>query len=176
MIKSLISLIGIIILVLFQINFFSVFGLAPYINFILIIAVLISIYKGYRSSLIFCVISGVLLDFYSSFGFGSFTIALIVPIVVMFYIFRKLLAHRSIYTLVLVMIVSTVIFHLIFWSLVNLQYWLNWSKFNIGWSTTYLTQVGMQLITHSILAVIFYFSARFINNKIRANFFISEQI
>lgn len=174
MIKISVNFILIILLVLFQINFFSAYSPAPFINFVLMAAVLISIYKSFRTGLIFCLIAGAVLDLYSSFGFGCFIISLITPVVMIYYIFRKLLAHHSIYTVILVMIVSTVVFNLIFWLIVNLEYWLGWSSFTISLASRYFIKIVIQVITHLILTLVFYFLAKIINTKIRSKFFISE--
>jgi hypothetical protein len=176
MIRTIFAIIVAILLVLFQVSFFNAFDAAPYIHFILIATVLIATLQSYRNGFMFAVLSGLLLDLYSPFSFGSITISLLIPIIIIYYLFRKLLAHKSVYTLMLVMAISTLAYHTTFLLLINTAYWFNWNNLTIDLSIRYVQLVVAQLVIHTVLVILLFAAMRFVNRKFRARFFISERI
>ncbi|MFA6098443.1 MAG: hypothetical protein WCV50_00600 [Patescibacteria group bacterium] len=163
-----------ILIALFQISFlfeFNIFN--QYLNLIVLMVVLFSILKDYKTALIFAIISGLVLDIYSPFSFGIITLSLAATVPVMHVIFIKFIAHKSIFTLILAIIVSLLVYNLVLWSFTNIFYWLGWNDFTIKLNPSYLNNLIIQLAFQIILMSIIYFSLKFIKTKFRNKFIFS---
>jgi rod shape-determining protein MreD len=176
MIKKIFFIIGVILLGLLQVSFFNSFEMIRYYtNIVLVLAILITVTIGYQRGLLFAILTGLLLDCFSSFSFGTITVALLIPIVVIYYIFRKWLAHKSIYSLMLVIILSTLIYNLLLWLLTNTFYWLNWSDLAITFNYRFISMIGGQLIGNITIVVLLYLIVSLVLQKIKSRFLISFQ-
>jgi hypothetical protein len=177
MIKKTLFVLITILFTLFQISFISQFAsLALYCNCVLILTVLISTLGNFKLGFAFAIISGFVLDLYSSFNFGIITVSLLSSIIIMYYLFRKLLARKSVYSIILVMAISTIAYHLIFLATTNIMFWFNWSDIVSVINKQYANIIIIQLVVHSLLIASVYWIIHLVNRKIRSRFIIGEHI
>jgi len=177
MIKKTFLLLILIFLALWQISFFSEFyTVKNYCNFVLVGTVLIATIINYKNGLIFALLAGLILDSYSAYNFGVITVSLLLPVIIINYLFRKLLARKSIYSLALLMVISTLVYHFTLGLLTNLLYWFNWDPLTIIIDKAYLLSVFIQVIVHVILISVVYWLVKSSRRLIRSKFIISEQI
>jgi hypothetical protein len=175
MIRTIIFIIATILLALVQISFLNSFDvIRQYSHLVLVVAVFITTTIGYRRGFLFTAVAGLTLDCYSSFGFGAITISMLLPIIAIYYLFRTWLAHKSFYSIALVMLVSTLIYSGTLWLLVNSAYWLNWHALTISMDRHWLAMAGGQLISSISIIAVLYTTTRLIRQKIKSRFFISE--
>ena len=169
MIRKIFLFLIVIFLALWQISFFSEFyAIKNYCNFILIGTVLITTVINYKNGLVFALLAGLILDSYSAYNFGLLTVSLLLPVIIINYLFRKLLARKSIYSLALLMTISTLAY--------NLFYWLNWNPLTIIIDKPYLFTVLIQILIHVILISVLFWIIKSSRRLIRSKFIISEQI
>lgn len=175
--KNIIFFIIIIFVVIFQISFLNSFEFfRNYLNVVLIGVVLLTISSGYQKGFIFALASGLLLDIYSPYNFVIIAIALITPVLVMYNLFRRLLANKSIYSLIIAMATSTITFHIILLVLINLFYWLGWNNINLNLTKEYIFVVIGQVIVHTVVIAILYLLIQFTSKKIKAKLLITERV
>jgi len=146
------------------------------VNLILIALVFITVMVNSKAGLIFAIISGLILDFYSPFSFGIYLTALIIPVFIITNLFKKLLARKTIYTLIAAALTSTVIFQIAVLLISNLLFWFNWNEINYTLNIEYLYTLLRQLITHTIIISILFIITNFLSEKLKSKFLISERI
>lgn len=175
--KKIIFFIIIVFVVIFQISFLNNFEFfRNYLNVVLIGVVLLTISSGYQKGFIFALTGGLLLDIYSPYNFFIIAIALITPVLIMYNLFRRLLANKSIYSLIIAMATSTITFHIILIILINLFYWLGWNNINLNLTKEYIFVVIGQVIVHTVVISILYLLIQFTSRKIKARLLITERV
>ena len=138
----------VILIVIFQISFLYDFTFfRNFLNIVLISVVLLTLFSSYQKGFIFAVTAGLLLDIYSPYNFGIITIALIVPVFLIWYLFKKLFARKTTYSLSIAMIVTTISFHLVIWLLTNIFYWFNLNNITLYLTRGYIISVSYTHLT-----------------------------
>ncbi len=177
MFKKAIYFLLIVLTVLWQMSFLYEFSFfRNYINIILILLVLITMTINYKSGLWFAVISGILLDIYSPFIFGVLTISLIVPVSLSYFLLRGYFARKSTYSLLLVMAISTLAYHLLQWGLSNVLFLFGASEIKIIITPQFVYTVIGQTIMHSIILLLLYLVFKFLTRKIKSKVILSERV
>lgn len=177
MTKNLLFILVTILIVLTQISFLNEFGfIRSYINLVLIVTVFLTAVVSYSRGFSFALISGILLDIFSPFTFGINTLALLIPVILIFNLFRKLLARKSIYSLVLVMTMSLMVYHIVLWIFTNIFYWIGWRDFGIELSINQFQQILGQLFFQTIIIIVLWLLVQSVRKLIKSNFLISERI
>ena len=138
------------------------------LNLILLLSVFIAIIFSYKSGLWYAFGSGLFLELYSSNGFGLIVLSLFLTVVGINMLFKNFFTNRSIYSLLLLGFIATVIYNIIFYILsfilvvLNLsQALLNFSFFNI-----FFWQPLLNLLVLGIIFVIYQLTT----NRIRSMF------
>lgn len=176
MIKKILFVITPILLVIIQVSFLNSFSfLRNYLNITLIAIVLVTVYAGYRWGLLWAAVAGIIFDTYSSGGFGITTWSLLVPVMLIYNLFRKLLASKSIYSLELAVLTATAVFLFLQWALGNIYYWLNWSGSPFLLTSLYFRSAVGQLFVHVVILAALYLLIKLVGGKIKARFFISDR-
>lgn len=177
MTKHIAFTLSIIIITLFYLSYISAFGnLGALIQLPLLIAVIITTFVSYQRGYLFALGAGIMLDIYSTHVFGTYTIAMIVPVMVMYAAFRKLFARKSLYAMVALMITSTVAYHVVVWLMTELYYVLGWRHYAAQDIVTYIPRVGLQIILHSILISLFVVLTQTLGKRLRSVFRINERV
>ncbi|MFA5134654.1 MAG: hypothetical protein WC505_02585 [Patescibacteria group bacterium] len=177
MIKPALFVLAATLLVLFQVSFLHEFEPLRYsLNFILICVVLVTTLINYKTGFIFAFSAGLVLDFFSSFEYGVITFALVVPVLLIFILFRKLLARKSAYSLLGVIVVSTLAYHAILFTTTKIITLVdeNGLSFSLNWQ--YVSFVGTQIVVHSLVTIGFFYFIRLLGNKFRSVFLISDRV
>ncbi len=154
---------------LYQFNYFR-----EHLNLVLVFAILLVVISSFKNGLIFALFAGLVLDLYSPFNFGILTVALLTTTFGINILFRKLITQKSIYSLLIVIIVGTIVYNFIILSLVNVFYWLDWSFLTIAFSTHFLYQILGQILLHSLVIVVFWISIKSVKKQIKSKFLFSS--
>ncbi len=167
----------VILLSIVQTSFLHVFELLrSNLNVILILIVLTTFMIGYRRGILIAIVSGLTLDLFSPFFYGAITIALIVPIPVIYLLFKKILARKSLYSLTASVIVYTIVYHGALILLSTIPWWFDWNELAIRPEYEYLKNAGIQIVVHTILIGTLYIFMKLLSVRFRANFLMSERI
>jgi len=173
--KNIFIIFSAILLAIWQISFLYEFDfLINYLNFALVIIVLLAILINYKNSIIFTLTVGLTLDLFSPFSFGLITVALITTTLIIYSLYKKYFTQKSGYSLVIIMIISTIIFNLFLWLTTNTFYWFNWHDLNIIFSLSYLYQVIGQIILNTLVIILIWLLVKFVNKQIKTKFFFSS--
>lgn len=177
MLKNSFFVLAIIITAVFSISFFGNFNFSRmYINIPLLISVYLVIQSHYQRGFIFAAFSGLLFDMYSSTTAGTYTVAMVVPLIIMFYAFRSLFARKSMYAIISMMAVSTILYHTAVWALTELFYLFNWREFSSAVNTDYMRMIFVQLIIHVLLIVSIHIIAVTIGKQITHRFRLNSRV
>lgn len=168
MFKSALKIIGVILLALFQVSFLYHFpGLRAYFHPILLGVILAAAWIGPKRSLYFGLVAGICLDLYSSYPFGLITVSLLVPVLISSYLFKKFFARRSIYSTLIIVVVSTAAYWLTMLALTSLMSWLNWSPSAITLGNPFMQIIGGQIIVNIIITSAVYLAIKFLRARLR---------
>lgn len=177
MIKNIVFVLLAILLILSQISFFDNFLLfRQYFNLVLIVVVFFTVIINFKYGIYFAIISGLILDLYSPYNYGLISVSMIIPVILISFLFKKLLARRSLFSLALVMIISTFVYHLCLSLLTNLFFWFGRNNMAISLNADYLYTVLIQIAVNTIFIFLLFIFVKFINEKIKSKFLISEHI
>lgn len=173
--KNFLIILSAILLAIWQVSFLYEFNfLKNNLNFVLVIIVLLAIIINYKNSIIFTLTAGLTLDLFSPFSFGLITIALITTTLIIYLLFKKYFTRKSGYSLIIIMIVSTITFNLLLWLTTNFFYWFNWHDLNIIFSLSYLYQIIGQIILNTFIICLIWLLLKFVNKQVRTKFLFSS--
>lgn len=164
-----------ILITIWQISFLYEFNyLKEHLNLVLVIAILLVVISSSKNWFIFALFAGLVLDLYSAFNFGIITVALLTTTFIINILFRKLITQKSIYSLLIVIIVGTIVYNFIIYSFTNVLYWLDWNFLTIAFSTSFLYQIFGQILLHSSVIIIFWILVKSIKKQIKSQFLFSN--
>ncbi|MBP6942571.1 MAG: hypothetical protein KBB55_00830 [Candidatus Buchananbacteria bacterium] len=145
-------LVGLLVLCLVQVTVFNrSAGSWLSFNAVIIALALLTIMSD-RFSLIFLVItSGVIFDLHSNLPFGIYLVSGIVTVLAASWLFEYFLTNRSLYSFVVLTIIATLIYHLVFAGLTFGAYEFGWSGYRLGWN--YMTYIVGQIGLHVVIAL-----------------------
>ncbi len=166
MLRRSIFFVAVIILALWQISFWYEFSLLRvYVSPIILIAIILSVWRPIKTSLVFILIAGIVLDIYSVYAFGIITVSLLIVYVFIRIIFMKLFARKTVYALTLTIASGTMLYHLTAWLLANGTYWIGWSEITMPLSMTLARTVIGQAVVHALIAVTLYSIIKILKRK-----------
>lgn len=175
MIKKISIVILFVLIALWQISFLQEFSIfRNYSQLILVISVIFIIFGKLKNGIWFSIIVGLILDMYSTFGFFHITIALLTAITSIHFIFKKLLSRKTIYSIIIVMFISTIIYNLSIWFTTNVFYWFNLHTMSIELNPQLLVQIIGKLIINSVLLVFLYTFIKFLINQLKTGFIVKS--
>jgi len=126
MLKSIIQkILFILLLVIAETAFFAVLGFSfDKFNFVLVCLLFLGFIHNFHQSIIYGLIIGFILDHYSALFFGAFFLALPISILISQKIFSSFLTNRSFYSLLILVLISTIAYQLILFIYYNIQVFL----------------------------------------------------
>lgn len=166
-----------ILITIWQVSFLYEFNfLKEHLNLVLVFAVLLIVISSYKIGFIFALLAGLVLDLYSPFNFGIFTVALLITTFVINILFRKLITQKSFYSLSIVVIVGTIVYNLIIWFVINLFYWLNWNFLTINFNFSFIYQIFGQVLLHLLIIIMFWILLKSVKKQIKSKFLFSSNL
>jgi len=137
-------------------------------NFILAVLALLVNLAPFDKVVFFLIISGLVLDIYSSIPFGIFLLSYLLVAIILEILFKNFFTNRSFYSLLILGIIAVLFFNGIFLSLSGIAYSLGWSDYFTNWS--YLTAVGWQLLDNLIFLTVAFFLINYLSKKFKPVF------
>ena len=132
----------------------------------------LSVVYKFKLGIVYSFIFGVLLDIYSALPFGAYLIALTVTIYFAYKFFNQFLTNKSVYSLIGLTALSTVIFNAIMYSYKVLFYYNNAREF-FSFDLLLLwikTDFIYQLVINLIFVIVLFLAYNFTSNRFRAVF------
>ena len=122
MIKSILQrVLFVLALVLLQVSFFPVLTPFNKFNFVLVSLLFLGFIYNFKSSMIYGLVIGFILEIYSVLPFGAIVLALLLGLFVCEKIFTSLLTNRSFYTILILTFVATALYHTVIFGFMHLQ-------------------------------------------------------
>jgi len=176
MYKYILYVLIIIISALLQISLLSHFSFfVYYINILLVLIIFLTLIKGQKIGLLFAITSGFVVDIYSPFWFGLITISLATPVIIVHNLFKNFLARKSIYSLLVLAIISNIFYFLVFLLLGKISFWLGLNDYDIIFDIILLKRILYQIFFNTILALLLFTLYKIIINSFKSRFIVSEQ-
>ena len=179
--SNVLKIIFIIIISIIQLSFISAFNGLAHLDIILSIAIILLFFhsktsqhsgKGLNFLSSFVVISGVILDSYSQLPFPVITLSLITSIFLLNILFKNLFTNRSLYSLMLLGLIGTIIYNFVLYVLVYLAYIFKFAKYYPELNKLYFSFALWQIIANIIFLAILWFIFNFFRAKIQKTFFL----
>ncbi len=158
------GLLALLAVPLFQVVSTSFLGSFFSFNCIVIALVFLLMLARPQSSIYFVVVSGLILDMHAQTEFGVFLLALAGTAVVVQALHLNFFTNRSLYSLLLLVLIATIVFHLIFIGIISLYYIMGWhaSLVALGyWKLLLGNIVGNTLITFLVFGFVNRYSNSF---------------
>ncbi len=111
---------------LFQVVSTSFLGSFLNFNGVIVTLVFLLMLARPQTSIYFVIVSGLILDMHAQTAFGVFLLALAGTALVVQTLHLNFFTNRSLYSLLLLVLIATIIFHLIFIGIIVLYYVLGW--------------------------------------------------
>lgn len=147
---SLVGALGVLVAVI-QMTVFNPLGFWwADLNLILVAIIIAAMIITPEKLLWLAVVAGLVLDLYSALPFGLLTILAIGVAVGASVLLSTVFTNRSLYTLIVLVLIITVGYHLCMFILLQLTNLIGWSDIYLGWS--YLRLIGHQLVANAIFA------------------------
>lgn len=153
-IKILIYLLIIVVAAFFEVSFLKTLGWPfSYLQIILTVSIFAAIVFNLNYSFFWIILGGYLLDLYSPFPFGLTIISVLIAVLIVKKLSLWRLASRTIYSLIILTILGTLIYHLIFFGFNELMLFFQKSSIDYGLDFTKI----LWHITDNILLLILLF-------------------
>jgi rod shape-determining protein MreD len=168
-ISFLIQLVVFLIMLVLQISFLSNFNL--YIrsfNLILVILVFLVLLVDPVRYLGFAVIAGLLFDMHSGLSFGVFMVTFLVTAVAIGILSENMFTNRSLYSLLVLGVIASVVYDLIFLLVVGLIYLVGASEIFV--SGQFWQSILFQAINSVILVAVGFWLVNKFSNKFKPTF------
>ncbi len=115
--KILIYFLVIIFFAFFEISFLKTLGRPlSYLQIILIVSLFVAVASSFKNSLPWIILGGFIMDLYSPFPFGAILLGIIFAVLATKGLSLWRLTSHSVYSLMLLVILGTVFYHLIFFA------------------------------------------------------------
>lgn len=136
------------------------------INFVLIVLIMIHGFGNFRMAVLWALLVGALVDFYSFDFYGLYTVSYVLTLFVINYLLENFLTNRSLYTFLSLAVVGTLVFEVLVFLLNDLRYLLldNGLLRAISldfWMDEFSKVVVNVLVAFFLFQTINFFSARF---------------
>jgi cell shape-determining protein MreD len=174
MIKYLYYIILSLFLVLIAYSLLPVSGSLSNLNIILVFLVITTIIFGFNQGFIFAVIIGFLMNYYSFFPFGTFILIFLLIIWLVDFLYKHVLINFSIYSNIILIIVSTLLYSFFIILFNYIFYLLGLIKFYILLDKIFLSSLFWQLGLNMLLMIILFFLAKITIKRLNIVFLLKK--
>jgi len=168
MLKSILQrILFVLALVFLQVSFFPVLTPFSQFNFVLVCLLFLGFVYNFKSSLLYALVIGFILEIYSALPFGAIIIALLLALFACEKIFISILTNRSFYTILILTFVATALYQITIFGFLNLKVLAMFENFEYAMFLkssviNALYALTMNLIFSSLLYWVFsFFTKRF---------------
>ena len=174
MIKKILLIIPLFIAVILQVSFFPAFSRLSSFNLLLNILIFICIIMDFDKSLLLSLIFGILLDIFSSLNFGIITICFVLTLISVNFLFHALFTNKSLYTLLALGLIGTLIYSSLIYILNYACFMLNLTELNIILNFQYFTDIFWQVVLGAFFLILSFFIYKSVSKKLQSVFIITD--
>jgi len=117
---------------------------------------------------------GFILDLFSAFPFGTTMIVTIITSLSLHFLFQNFLTNRSLYSFVLLTIIGTLIYNILFFLGSLIFHSLNLQNYYLLSGSQFWAGLFWQIILNSIIAFPFFLVIRFLSNRFQRRFLVTK--
>lgn len=174
--QILINLILIMSLVMLQLAFVGELpGMLSDLNLVIVTLLFVLVLSGLRHSIVWAITAGYLLDVLTFQSFGLYLVTLTLTILVAYFLLNSFFTDRSMYSLIVLTFLTTLI-NEIFWLLiVNLLKLIGLESSISFFNLDFLSNLIAQLVLNVIACVLIFQTVNFISHKLKPVFLIRSK-
>lgn len=175
MINRLLKLLVIFLILVIQIGWLGNFEfIRTKLNILIITLTFFIFLFDFREVIIWGLLSGYIMDIYSSLPFGLISISLIISLIISYGLFRNYFTNRSLLSLMILVASTTLTFHLVimFLGWIAGQIGFSFYEFTSSWVISVVWQIGF----NAILAAIGFSVYTFLTNRLKRNFLVKGNL
>ncbi len=177
MLKPTAYILIIVLLSLFQISFLDqIYIFNTSVNLILVLIVLLATFGKLNRALLFTIIASFILDLYSAYPFGHITFAFMIVTVLVYIVFKKIISHKTIISLLIIIISSTLLYNVLLVLSTNIFKFANWQTTAITLNGGLLLTVTRQLILNSVVMLVAYGILAIVRKQLATKFILDHNI
>ncbi|MBU0707428.1 hypothetical protein KKG41_03580 [Patescibacteria group bacterium] len=156
MIKNISLLILIVLVVIGKTSIFPHFSWLSNTNFFILVIVMMLFVSKMRSYFIWTIVTGLLLDIFSGYGFGVITLSLIITSLVAYILYLNYFSHHTGLALIALVAIMSFVYVLSFSMLSILFYVIDISAYRMTINLELLLSVVRQMLYTSVGFIILY--------------------
>jgi len=145
------------------------------LNIILISLIFILVYFGFKITAFWSLGFGFLLDVYSFNYYGLYILSLFLTLLLVNFILVNFITNRSLYSFLVLIIVSLLCFQIILHSLAYFFSFFNEKYLAVFFKEFFWFNIVKQILINSALTVFIFYTFSFISNRFKPVFLIREK-
>lgn len=173
MLKIILHIIFIVLAVSIQRSFLSGFVVLNNLNLLLIMAVFMAT-LDFKLAILWVFLGGVLGDMYSLYPWLSVTLSLLLSVLVARILFLNIFTNKSFGALSILILIGTLIYNLLFLSLIYCFYLLKKTSFYINLDFNYLVNLSWQVLENLIFSVIIFYLVNSMKQRLSKSFLVQS--
>lgn len=157
---------GLLMLVVWQVSFLSVFQNQRPILFVFPVIILFTMFLGrFVSAFNWTVVIGLLLDLNSPYNFGALMLPLLIAFVICYLLLHQFVTVQSLYAVLLLLLCFTTVFYVNVWFLGWVFNIFGVNFMPVTWTDLPHLDIAMQLVINSVLATLIFFALRVLKQR-----------
>lgn len=172
LIPTILIIFSIILVVLFEVSFLSVFHTLRLIDLSLILFVIVLVFAGLRLGVVTGITMGLVLDTFSPLSFGAYTIAFLVTGALVTVFSQNIFSDRNIISLLSFGVIATLVFHGVLFVVSLLTTLLDVQRVGIDISGTWFGLLGSTLLLNLIALLFVYLLGHFTRRFLQKRFLV----
>ena len=166
MIKTLITTVSIIFIIVIQVSFLSAWPMpVRALNLFLAIIILLTNITNLKTALIWAFAGGLLLEIYTIGIFGLVTTSMLITVFFIDFLSKYFFTNRSFYSMIGLGLVGTTFYNLLFFIILSSIDFFSLHYNAINFDSTYLFFVIWQILLNSLIIAIIFRIYQLVNNR-----------
>lgn len=176
MYKNIIIIILLIFLIFFQMSFVTAFA-APFsnLNLILSICVFTVLIYDFSTAAKLGLLLSLIMEIYSSMVFGVILVSLFITIIALYLLFINLFTNKSLYSLITLSALGTIVYGLLITLFNNLFYYLGVSNFKFILNYNFLLNYFFEILLNIVVLIMFFYLYNFLTKELKAYFIVPKK-
>ena len=142
------------------------------VNILIVVLIFVSMVRSFSIGTTYAFILGVIMDLYSALPFGALLVSLLLTMYVAYKIFEHFLTNKSLYTLIGLTVISTVVYNALLYMYTAVNYLINVKDYSFINHLTVNSIQGLlwQILFNLILAVLLFVVFNLFSRRFKAVF------
>ena len=140
------------------------------LNLILVLIIFIAIIFNLSLAFLWGIVSGFILDSLSVATFGVYLSASFLIIIIINWLFKRFFTNKSIYTVLLLGLIGTILFKIFIWFFNYLAFYLKLSDFQVTFTRLIAVSLAWQVVLNLIFLTIIFLVVWYTSRRLKSQF------